>query len=152
MAKHPSFDAAKAKRNLMLLSCTCAFPQGSSWSSLFLTFLGVPPVILSCMEKRQGKGRQGEIVAWRTLTMLEVFLSGQVTDCHRTAARAAGLTSNSRWWLLIRKGSVLHWPPKVVNRWHVVNPSKTKAHRHCPARHPSQHQWGVESPELWGSV
>ena len=67
-----------------------------------------PTVILSRMAERQGKGRQGEIVAWRTLPTLEVFLSGQETDCHRTAPRAVGLTSTSRWWLLMRKGSVLH--------------------------------------------
>ena len=67
-----------------------------------------PTVILSRMAERQGKGRRDEIVAWRTLPTLEVFLSGQETDCHRTAARAFGLTSNSRWWLLMRKGSVLH--------------------------------------------
>lgn len=90
MPKRPSFDAAKAKRNLTPLSCTCAFPLGSSWSSLFLTFLRVPPVIVSCMEERPGKGRQGEIVAWRTLTMLEVFLSGQVTDWHRTQPEPLG--------------------------------------------------------------
>lgn len=104
---------------------------------------------------RRDKWRVGRVrcVTWRTLSMGEVFLPGKVTDCHGTPAKSFGLTSNSRWWLPIRKEAVLQW----FRNWRTDGtwwtPLKPRTHGNCPIRHPFRHvEWHVESLELWGSL
>ena len=102
---------------------------------------------------RRDKGRVGRVR----------LLPGELFPCWRCFCQARwqiGTEHSQSLWVDFQqqvvvanqKGERAALTPKLMNRWHGVNPSKTKTHRHCPVRHPSQHQWGVESPELWGSV
>ena len=106
--------------------CRCSFSHGGSWPSLLLAFLRVPSVTLSRMEERQVKGRQGEVchlensqhgggassrrgdrLPWDTSQILWVDFQQQVVVANQKGKRAAVI-------------------PKLKNRWHMVNPSKTQ--------------------------